>query len=87
MTYTKDSSKDGYINMSPDYPGVIVPIDMSQSGKIIALRDSFLCAQRVFESRPQMSGLGSTPPTLLVSFVAVVSISLSKVSKIKSGHL
>ena len=44
ITYTNESDKDGYIGMSPDYPGVIVPINMSRSGKIIALRDSFLCA-------------------------------------------
>lgn len=45
ITYTNTSDVDGYIGMTPDYPGVIVPINMSiASGKIIALRDSFLCS-------------------------------------------
>lgn len=45
LTYTNESvTEDGYIAMTPDYPGVIVPINMSTSGKIIALRDSFLCS-------------------------------------------
>jgi len=46
VTYTNQSSKDGFIAMTPDYPGVIVPINMHAcpSGKIVAVRDSFLCA-------------------------------------------
>jgi uncharacterized protein (AIM24 family) len=44
ITYTNDTDRDGYIACTPDYPGVIVPINMSTSGKIIALRDSFLCS-------------------------------------------
>lgn len=44
ITYTNNSGTDGYIGMTPDYPGVIIPINMSNSGKIVALRDSFLCA-------------------------------------------
>lgn len=46
LTYTNESSQDGYIAMTPDYPGVIVPMDLRTcpSGKIIAMRDSFLCA-------------------------------------------
>ena len=44
ITYTNDSTEDGYIGMTPDYPGVIVPINMAKAGKVIALRDSFLCA-------------------------------------------
>jgi len=43
-TYTNEKNEDGYIGMTPDYPGVIVPINMSKSGKVVALRDSFLCA-------------------------------------------
>ncbi|GAX19569.1 hypothetical protein FisN_19Hh147 [Fistulifera solaris] len=44
-TYTNESTThDGYIALTPDYPGVIVPIHMPScpSGKIIAMRDSFL---------------------------------------------
>ena len=45
LTYTNESpTEDGYIAMTPDYPGVIIPINMSTSGKIIAMRDSFLCS-------------------------------------------
>jgi uncharacterized protein (AIM24 family) len=45
VTYTNTNGDDNsYIAMTPDYPGVIVPINMSVTGKIIALRDSFLCA-------------------------------------------
>mmetsp|Transcript_46925 Transcript_46925/g.114458 ORF Transcript_46925/g.114458 Transcript_46925/m.114458 type:complete len:123 (+) Transcript_46925:86-454(+) len=41
ITYTNDTDRDGYIACTPDYPGVIVPINMSTSGKIVTLRDSF----------------------------------------------
>ena len=46
LTYTNESERDGFIACTPDYPGVIVPVNMTEcpSGKIIALRDSFLCA-------------------------------------------
>jgi uncharacterized protein (AIM24 family) len=43
LTYTNNSGKEGYIGMTPDYPGVIVPINMKVAGKIVALRDSYLC--------------------------------------------
>jgi hypothetical protein len=46
VMYTNETDQDGYIAMTPDYPGVIVPINMAScpSGKIVAMRDSFLCA-------------------------------------------
>ena len=46
LTYTNETNQDGYVAMTPDYPGVIVPINMHScpSGQIIAMRDSFLCA-------------------------------------------
>lgn len=44
LTYTNEGAQDGYIAMTPDYPGVIVPVNMSSSGKIMMLRDSFLCS-------------------------------------------
>jgi uncharacterized protein (AIM24 family) len=46
VIYTNETDQDGYIAMTPDYPGVIVPINMAScpSGKIVAMRDSFLCA-------------------------------------------
>lgn len=46
--YYKNESReqDGYVSMTPDYPGVIFPVDMNEcpSGKIIAMRDSYLCS-------------------------------------------
>ncbi len=43
--YTNESGDDNaYIACTPDYPGVIVPLNMSATGKIICIRDSFLCA-------------------------------------------
>jgi uncharacterized protein (AIM24 family) len=46
LTYTNETAQDGYIAMTPDYPGVIIPINMATcpSGKIVTMRDSFLCA-------------------------------------------
>ena len=46
VTYTNESdSEDGYISMTPDYPGVIIPIDMKENPDgIVALRDSYLCS-------------------------------------------
>jgi hypothetical protein len=46
IIYTNETEQDGYIAMTPDYPGVIVPINMQScpSGKIVAMRDSFLCS-------------------------------------------
>mmetsp|Transcript_9899 Transcript_9899/g.15312 ORF Transcript_9899/g.15312 Transcript_9899/m.15312 type:complete len:297 (+) Transcript_9899:44-934(+) len=44
LTYTNQSDQPGYISMTPDYPGMIIPIDMRQTPKILALRDSFLCS-------------------------------------------
>ena len=45
MTFTNNSQhQNGFIAMTPDYPGVICPINMSSSGKILAQRDSFLCS-------------------------------------------
>lgn len=47
--------------MSPDYPGVIVPINMSSSGKIYALRDSFLCSTVDITSQTTDVGGGFNP--------------------------
>lgn len=46
LTYTNETQQDGYIALTPDYPGVIVPIHMAlcPAGKIVAMRDSFLGA-------------------------------------------
>jgi uncharacterized protein (AIM24 family) len=45
VTYTNEAGDDNaYVACTGDYPGVIVPLNMSVTGKIICLRDSFLCA-------------------------------------------
>eukprot|EP00538_Stauroneis_constricta_P002772 CAMPEP_0119552072 /NCGR_PEP_ID=MMETSP1352-20130426/5169_1 /TAXON_ID=265584 /ORGANISM="Stauroneis constricta, Strain CCMP1120" /LENGTH=269 /DNA_ID=CAMNT_0007598245 /DNA_START=66 /DNA_END=875 /DNA_ORIENTATION=- len=44
ITYTNESGVDGFIGMTPDYPGVIVPIHMANVDKLYCLRDSFLCS-------------------------------------------
>jgi len=45
VNYTNESeTEDGYISMTPDYPGVIIPIDMKEHTEIVALRDSYLCS-------------------------------------------
>jgi uncharacterized protein (AIM24 family) len=59
IEYTNNSGIDGYIAMTPDYPGVILPIDMRVSRKIIAVRDSYLCGA---------SGLGEGFPVISAGF-------------------
>ena len=68
ITYTNDSPKDGYIGMTPDYPGVIVPINMSRSGKVVCLRDSFLCATVGMGNAMTDVGAGFNPASSALSF-------------------
>eukprot|EP00525_Craspedostauros_australis_P005119 CAMPEP_0198109072 /NCGR_PEP_ID=MMETSP1442-20131203/1090_1 /TAXON_ID= /ORGANISM="Craspedostauros australis, Strain CCMP3328" /LENGTH=261 /DNA_ID=CAMNT_0043764561 /DNA_START=353 /DNA_END=1138 /DNA_ORIENTATION=+ len=44
VTYTNETNEDGFIGMTPDYPGIIIPLNMATTGKIYCLRDSFLCS-------------------------------------------
>lgn len=60
-TYTNEGSEDGYVAMTPDYPGIIVPIDFSSSGKILALRDSFLCSTITPSGQETDVGAGFNP--------------------------
>jgi len=69
ITYTNDSSEDGYIGMTPDYPGVIVPINMSVTGKVVALRDSFLCATVGIGDEMTDVGAGFNPASSAMSFL------------------
>jgi uncharacterized protein (AIM24 family) len=68
LTYTNKSAKDGYIGMTPDYPGVIVPINMSVTGKVVALRDSFLCATVGLGNSMTDVGAGFNPASNALSF-------------------
>ena len=70
LTYTNDTNQDGFIACTPDYPGVIVPIDMATcpSGKIIALRDSFLCATYGLGDTTTDVGAGFNPASSVGGF-------------------
>jgi uncharacterized protein (AIM24 family) len=110
ITYTNNSSQDGYIGMTPDYPGyvaimsfvflrfglffmppsiltfvlitncsfsmalcfpsVIVPINMHAcpAGKIIALRDSFLCSTVGLGGETTDVGAGFNPANSVGAF-------------------
>jgi uncharacterized protein (AIM24 family) len=70
LTYTNESEKDGFIACTPDYPGIIVPIHMSEcpSGKIIALRDSFLCATFGLGDTTSDVGAGFNPANSVGAF-------------------
>ena len=70
LTYTNETDRDGYIAMTPDYPGVIVPIDIKtcNSGKIIALRDSFLCSTFGMGDQTTDVGAGFNPAQSVSGF-------------------
>lgn len=68
ITYTNETGKDGYIGMTPDYPGVIVPINMSSTGKVVALRDSFLCATVGIGDAMTEVGAGFNPASNALAF-------------------
>jgi len=68
ITYTNDTPNDGYIGMTPDYPGVIVPINMSRTGKVVALRDSFLCATVGMGDEMTDVGAGFNPANSAAAF-------------------
>lgn len=61
LTYKNEGSQDGFVAMTPDYPGVIVPIDFSSSGRILALRDSFLCSTILPSGEETNIGAGFNP--------------------------
>ena len=68
LTYTNEGSADGYIAMTPDYPGVLVPIDFSVSRKIFVLRDSFLCSTITPSGEETDIGAGFNPASSVGSF-------------------
>lgn len=68
ITYTNETNQDGYIGMTPDYPGVIVPINMSATGKVVALRDSFLCATVGIGDTMTDVGAGFNPASSALAF-------------------
>jgi len=70
LTYTNETDQDGFIACTPDYPGVIVPINMSEcpAGKIIALRDSFLCGTYGLGNETSNVGAGFNPASSVGGF-------------------
>jgi uncharacterized protein (AIM24 family) len=71
LTYTNETDQDGYIAMTPDYPGVIVPINMAScpAGKIVTMRDSFLCATVGVDNLTTDVGAGFNPASSIGSFL------------------
>lgn len=61
ITYTNEGESDGYVAMTPDYPGILVPIDFTDTGKIFALRDSFLCSTITVSGEETNIGAGFNP--------------------------
>ncbi|GKY95374.1 hypothetical protein MPSEU_000499100 [Mayamaea pseudoterrestris] len=70
LTFTNTTQEDGYIAMTPDYPGVIVPIHMNEcpSGTIVAMRDSFLCSTVGLEGQGCNIGAGFNPASSIGGF-------------------
>lgn len=68
ITYVNESDQDGYISMTPDYPGVIFPIDMKQYGEINAMRDSFLCSTIDADGVETEIGAGFNPAESAMGF-------------------
>lgn len=70
VTFTNESANDGYIAMTPDYPGVIIPINIKScpSGKIIAMRDSFLCATCGVDDQTTDVSAGFNPAQSVAGF-------------------
>lgn len=44
--FTNEGSGKKRVTFNAPYPGKIIPVDLSQSGKIICQKDAFLCAAR-----------------------------------------
>jgi uncharacterized protein (AIM24 family) len=70
ITYSNESNQDGYVACTPDYPGVIVPIHMEAcpAGRIIAMRDSFLCATYGLGDQTAEVGAGFNPAQSVAGF-------------------
>ncbi len=69
VKYTNHSNKeDGYISMTPDYPGVIFPVNMRAcpSGKIVCMRDSYLCSIVGIDGSKTDVGGGFNPSSSIV---------------------
>lgn len=44
IEYKNEGSENGYVGMSPNFPGVVIPIDMTEYPSILCSRDSYLCS-------------------------------------------
>ena len=59
ITYTNEGSEIGYVAMTPNIPGVVVPIDMREYPRLLCSRDSFLCSLGTGEDT--VVGMGFNP--------------------------
>jgi len=67
-TYTNEGAEDGYISMTPDYPGVVIPINMNEHNNIVALRDSYLCSTINEQGNETQVGADFFQPESMVAF-------------------
>lgn len=44
ITYTNEGSEQGYVAMTPNMPGVVIPINMREYPNLLCSRDSYLCS-------------------------------------------
>ena len=68
VEYKNEGSDDGYIAMTPDYPGNIVPINMQETTEICALRDSYLCSLVTADGEETDVGGGFNPAESVMAF-------------------
>lgn len=70
LIFTNNTEQDGYIALTPDYPGVIVPINMQDcpSGSIVAMRDSFLGSTVGLSDQGCDVGAGFNPASSIGGF-------------------
>jgi len=69
VTYTNSSgSEAGYISMTPDYPGIIVPICLHDHTKICAMRDSYICSFSTFDQQETQISAGFNPAQSVAGF-------------------
>jgi len=67
VEYTNEDSNDGYIAMTPDYPGIIVPINMKETTNLCALRDSYLCSLVDASGQETEVGAGFNPANSILA--------------------
>mmetsp|Transcript_28052 Transcript_28052/g.43637 ORF Transcript_28052/g.43637 Transcript_28052/m.43637 type:complete len:261 (+) Transcript_28052:115-897(+) len=67
ITYTNESEDQGYVAMTPNIPGILVPIDMREHPTLIVARDSFVCSMGTGEDT--VVGMGFLPSSSIGGFL------------------